>query len=290
MQIIFNGLISGAAVALLAVAFQTVYLPTRVFFLGLAGLYSLAPFLALAAQNAGLPIAGALAVAVAAAILLALLCEWLNHGPLARKNASDGAHLISSLGLYIVLVQIIAIIWGNETKEFRLGQHWTMHIGGVTFTSSQIVMATVACAALLSTWLLLRVSDIGLRLRALADDPIQFALFGYNVDGYRLVAFGLAGAFAAGSSLVTAYDIGFDPYGGLHAVLLAIVAVIIGGRTSFAGPAVGGLLLGLARAEVVWYLSARWQEAVTFAALALFLLLRPQGLFGHQNRIEATVQ
>ncbi len=288
MQIILNGIISGSAIALLAVAFQMVYLPTRVFFIGLAGIYSIAPFFAFAAAKAGLPLAVGIALAVASSVLVAVACEWLNHARLARKGASDGAHLISSLGIYIVLVQVIAILWGNETKTLRTGLDSTVHLSGSILTSSQIIMAGVAAALLLGVWAMLRASNIGLRLRALADNPTQFALFGYNVDAHRLIAFAFAGAFAAASSLLTAYDVGFDPYTGLHAVLLAVVAVIIGGRHSFAGPAIGGLLLGFVRAQVVWHFSARWQEAVTFGVLALFLLLRPHGLFGQKTRIEAT--
>lgn len=288
MQIILNGLISGSAIALLAVAFQMVYLPTRVFFIGLAGIYSLSPFLALSTIKAGATPALGIAFAVACCVLVAVACECLNHARLARKGASDGAHLIASLGIYIVLVQIIAIIWGNDTKTLRAGLDSTLHLGGSILTGSQVVMVGVAAALLCGVWAMLRASNIGLRLRALAENPTQFALFGYNVDAHRLIAFAFAGAFASVSSLLTAYDIGFDPYTGLHAVLLAVVAVIIGGRYSFAGPAIGGLLLGLVRAQVVWLLSARWQEAVTFGVLALFLLLRPHGLFGHKTRIEAT--
>ena len=288
MQIILNGLISGSAIALLAVAFQMVYLPTRVFFIGLAGLYSLAPYLVFSAGKAGWsPVLG-VGIAIAVVVALAVVCEWLNHARLTRKGASDGAHLISSLGIYIVLVQVIAILWGNETKTLRAGLDSTVHVGSAILAQSQLIMAGVAAALLLGVWVMLRSSNIGLRLRALADNPTQFALFGYNVDAHRLIAFALAGIFASASSLLTAYDLGFDPYTGLHSVLLAVVAVIIGGRHSFAGPAIGGLLLGLVRTQVVWHLSARWQEAVTFAVLALFLLLRPHGLFGQKTRIEAT--
>jgi len=64
VQILINGLISGSAIALLALAFQTVYLPTRVFFIALGGLYSAAPYFALAVEEAG---GMALAVAVSIA-------------------------------------------------------------------------------------------------------------------------------------------------------------------------------------------------------------------------------
>lgn len=288
MQILCNGLISGFAIALLAVAFQMVYLPTRVFFIGMAGLYALAPYLCMAMHTAGMPWMVGVMGTLLVMVLLSLACEGFNHAPLARKGASEGAHLISSLGISIVLVQVVAMIWGNEPRTLRTGFDATVGAGGVILTSAQLLTAGVASVLLIAFLVLLRTSDIGLRLRALADNPSQFALFGYNVDCHRLLAFALAGLFVTAASLLTAYDLGFDPHGGLHAVLLAVVAVIIGGRGSFAGPIAGGLLLGLIRAQVVWHLSARWQEALTFAVLAIFLLLRPRGLFGQKVRIEAT--
>lgn len=287
MQILINGLVSGSAIALLALAFQAVYLPTRVFFIGLAGVYSFTPFVAHAVLKQGGPFWLAALAASGSAILLCLLCEWANHAPLARKRASDGAQLIASLGIYIILVQIIAMVWGNDTKTLRTGLDSVTRFQGVIVTGAQWVSLATAAILIGGFTVFLMRSNIGLRLRALADNPTMFALYGYNIDRHRLFAFALCGFFAAASSLVTAYDIGFDPHTGLHAVLLAIVAVIIGGQSSFAGPVVAGLLLGLLRAQVVWHLSARWQEAATFALLALFLLLRPQGLLGRKSRLEA---
>jgi branched-chain amino acid transport system permease protein len=288
MQILINGVISGSAIAILAVAFQAVYLPTRVFFVGLAGVYAIAPFLAHSIHSRGAGWLAAVATALLGGVGISLLCEWANHARLARRRASDGAHLIASLGIYIVLVQIIAMVWGNNTKTLRTGLDATTHFGGVVVTWAQWL--TLACAGvLLSAFaVLLMRSNLGLRLRALADNPVQFALFGYDVDRHRLLAFALAGFFATATSLTTAYDIGFDPHTGLHTVLLAVVAVIIGGRNTFFGPVVWALLLGILRAQVVWHWSARWQEAATFALLALFLQLRPQGIMGQKSRLEAT--
>jgi len=288
MQILLNGLVSGSAIALLALAFQAVYLPTRVFFIGLAGVYSFVPYIAHAVMRAGGPGWAAALAAAVVSVALCLLCEWANHAPLSRRRASDGAQLIASLGIYIILVQIVAMIWGNNTKTLRTGlDSVTRFDSGVIVTGAQWTILATAALLLAGFALLLMRSNLGLRLRALADNPVMFALFGYNVDTHRLLAFALAGVFCAAASLTTAYDIGFDPHGGLHAVLLAIVAVIIGGRGSFLGPVLGALLLGILRAQVVWHLSARWQEAATFALLALFLLLRPQGLLGRKTRVEA---
>ncbi|MEM9940185.1 MAG: branched-chain amino acid ABC transporter permease [Planctomycetota bacterium] len=288
MQIYVNGFISGTAIALLALAFQCVYLPTRVFFIGMAGIYAMVPFVAWAVLQAGGGAWLAVPAALIVGVVASLICEWLIHLPMEKKKASPAAHLIASLGASIVLVQITAMIWGNDTKSLRTGLDSVSNIGPVIVTGAQWVTLAVGVGLAAVFWFVLMKSDLGLRLRALADNPTQFALFGYNIHLYRTFAFAVGGTLAAAAALVTAYDVGFDPHTGLHAVLLAVVAVIIGGRGSFVGPVVGGLLLGVIRAQVVWHASARWQEAVTFALLAIVLLLIPHGLLGQKTRLEAT--
>jgi len=287
MQILINGLITGLTLAVLALGFTVVYVPLRVFYLALGAIYTAVPFVAWAMAQAGLPWYVASGVAIAVGMGISLLCEWFNHARLERQGASTGAHLISSLGIYIIVVQLVGIGWGNETKVLRVGLDGVWQAGDVTLTHAQITAAIVSVVAIggFSWWL--QFSQLGLQFRALADNPKEFALRGYNVQKLRLLAFGLAGAMGAVSSLLVAYDLGFDPNGGLAAVLLAVVAMIIGGQRSFWGPIAGGILLGVIRAGVVLFLSARWQEAVTFAILALFLFVRPQGLFGQTMRLEA---
>jgi len=287
MQIFVNGISSGLAIALLAVAFQAVYLPTRVFFIGLAGVYSSVPFLAHAVLTRGGGWCLTIILSALSSIGISVLCEWANHARLARRQASAGAHLVASLGTYIVLVQIIAMIWGNDTKTLGIGSEVATRFGGLAVTMAQWTTLCVAIPLLAGFGWILRRSDLGLRLRGMADNSAQFALYGHSVKKHRLIAFAVAGFFAAAAALVTACDTGFDPHSGLHAVLLAVVAVIIGGRGSFIGPMLGGVLLGLIRAQVVWNWSARWEEAVTFSLLALVLLLRPRGLIGRLTRLEA---
>lgn len=289
MQILLNGLVSGAAIAMLAIGFQVTYLPTRTFFLALGGIYTITPYVARAVLSLGLGWTLAAISAIGVSIFLALICEWLNHAPLARKGASEGAHLIASLGVNIILVQVVALIWGNESQTLRNGPDVVFHfIKTLILTRAQVWILCISALIISTYTLVLMRSDLGLRLRTLADNPILFALSGHNVDHYRLLSFGLSGFFAALASLMTANDVGFDPHGGLSALLLAVAAVIIGGRGGFLGPVLGAVLLGLLRAAVVWFASARWQEAATFVLLGLFLLLRPNGLLGRKLRLEAT--
>jgi len=287
VQIIVNGIITGLTIAVLALAFVVVYLPTRVFYVALGGIYALTPFIAWACLQRGLPWFMASMVAILVGVLLSLSCEQLNHAPLEHKQAASGVHLVSSLGIYIIIIQVIVIVWSNETKVLRMGLDSVTHVGTATITQSQVLAVIVSLTffALFYTWL--RFTQLGLQFRALADNPKEFSLKGYDVRQLRLIAFGISGCLGSVSSLLVAYDIGFSPQGGLTALLLAVVAMIIGGQRSFGGPVLGGVLLGMVRSQVVWFLSSRWQESVTFLLLALFLFVRPNGLLGQKGRLEA---
>lgn len=287
MQVLLNGLIDGLVIALLAVAWNVVYLPTRVFHVALGGIYTAAPFVVWACLHKGLSLPLSLALALLGGILVSLVCEWANHWRLERKGVGAGVHLIASLGLYIVLTQAVVMVWGTETKVLRTGLDRVFTTREVVVTQAQLTAACVAVGllALYAFWL--KKTGAGLRFRALAENPTEFALRGFNVRRMRLGAFALAGFMTGACALVAANDDGFDPNGGLSALLLAVVAAIIGGRLSFAGAALGGLLLGIVRAEIVWFLSARWQEAITFLLMALFIFLRPNGLIQRAYRVEA---
>lgn len=287
LQILANGLVAGGVIGLLAFAFQIVYLPTRVFFLGLAGVYSAAPFVAYWLRSTGSSWTLAIIGALLSSVVIALLCEVLNHSPLARRRASDGAHLISSLGIYLLLVQIVAMIWGNDTLVLRRGVDSMYQARALTLSTAQIWSAVTALVLLSLAGIVLLRTGLGLRLRALADNAVQFELLGYDVARHRRFAFAFSGALTAAAGLANAYDVGFSAHTGLHAFLLAVVAVIVGGRHSFLGPLLGGVLLGLIRAQAVWTWSAKWQEVTTFVLLAMMLLFRPLGIVGRKPRLEA---
>lgn len=287
MQVLVNGLVAGLTVSLLALAFALVYLPARVFHVAQGAVYTAVPFVAWSCLQRGWPFPMAWFVALLAGMGLSLVCEEISHWRLERKGASDGAQMIASLGLYIVIVQGVALLWGTNTKVLRVGLDRSLQAGGVTLTGAQLLTVGLSVLALGSFFLWLWRTKLGLQYRALADNPVELALRGYSVRQLRLVAFALSGLLTALAALVAANDVGFDPNGGLAMLLLAVVAVIIGGRRSFLGVVLGGAVLGLVRSGVAWYLSARWVEAATFLLLTTFLFLRPNGLFGRSGRVEA---
>ncbi|MEQ1741626.1 MAG: branched-chain amino acid ABC transporter permease [Candidatus Nitrotoga sp.] len=286
MQIFLNGLLQGILFGAIGVAFALVYRTTKVFHLALGGIGALAPYLVLATIAVGMSAWVAAVFAVLVAACLGVLIDESIHWPFSRKSSPTEVHMIASLGAYLVIVQCIALIWGNETQVLRIGVDQTWTVLDVTLAQAQVLgpVLTLVATAALFVWL--NGASRGLELRALADNPILVSLLGRNVRVLRRWIFGLSAALASIAALAVAWDVGFDPHVGLKAVLLGMVAMIIGGTGSFIGPFVGGVLLGVLRTEVVWFGSARWEEAVTFALLGLFLFFRPQGIFARRVRLE----
>jgi branched-chain amino acid transport system permease protein len=289
MQILLNGGVTGASLAALALAFTLVYLPCRVFHMALAAVYALAPFVLLFLRGAGLSWTLAIVGTLMVGAILSAAVELGNHAPLRRKQASNGAHLISSLGIYLVVSQLISITWGDEARSLRHSINDLITVSQVTISRSQAVEAVTCIGCLVAIGSLLSFTTIGLKLRALATNERQFAVEGNNVQRTRLTAFAFSGLLAAAVSLVSAYDVGFDPSTGLAVTLLAVVATVVGGRGSFAGPVVAAVGLGILRTAVTWMLSAQWQDAVTFALFTGALLFVPDGLVRLMRRDRNTV-
>ncbi|MCK5509584.1 MAG: branched-chain amino acid ABC transporter permease [Desulfobacterales bacterium] len=290
MQILINGIITGLTIGVLALAFTVVYLPTRIFHIAIAGIYTATPFIAwtfLQDNTSVFVTISAFSVAVLFAVCLSLFCEWVNHSPLERKNTSHGAHLVASLGFYIVIVQIVILFWGNGSKILHLEELGIYSYSSFSITATQALAIIISSVTLLLFYIWLKCTNSGLQFRGLSENPVEFAIKGYSVFRLRMVAFAISGVLCAVASLLLAYDIGFDPHSGLPAFFLAVVAAIIGGRSSFAGPVIGGILLGVVRSTSVWFFSSHWQDVITFILLVLFLYLRPTGLFFRQIRLEA---
>ncbi len=286
LQVLANGVLDGCLLATMGLAFALTYHSTGAFHLSLGALHTLAPYVALSLLGAG----AGWPVAVIAALLLCalggLLCEEVLHWPLTRKAATPEVQLIASLGMYLALVQVVVLIWGNDSRALRMGTPGVFAFLGIRLSVPQVVCgaAGVSVCALILAWIAF--SSIGLRTRAMASSPLLLGFLGDDVRGLRRIVFLMTGAMAAAASLPSAFDVGFDPHQGLKVVLLAIVATVVGGRESLAGAVLAGFLLGVMRSQVGWILDPRWQDLATFLVLAGFLFFRPEGLMGRRMRLE----
>jgi branched-chain amino acid transport system permease protein len=117
-------------------------------------------------------------------------------------------------------------------------------------------------------------------------NPKLIEVLGYNPKLIRIFVFFTSSILTGTASIISAFDIGFDPHVGLSIVLISAVALIIGGVKIFEGAILGAFLIGILQSIVIWKLSARWVDAFVFLLFIIFLLFKPTGLLGKKLRVE----
>ncbi|MBO4531850.1 MAG: branched-chain amino acid ABC transporter permease [Paludibacteraceae bacterium] len=284
-QFIINGLVTGILYSLLAIGFALVYNTTRIFHIAAAGIYVFAAYMFwFFVAKVGLSVILASLVAVILTMLLSLLSEVLVYRPLKNKKASLNVAMIASIGLMTVIINAIAMFFGNETKVVENAILQPIVWGDIIITTPQKYQALIGLAVLVVFMVILQRTNWGLRLRALSADETLFETLGYNTASTRVVVFLVSGAFIALASCLTVYDVGLDPHMGMNVLINAMVAMIIGGVGKFSTCIIGGLSLGVLQSLTVYQFASNWQNAVTFILLLILLFLRPQGIAGYKQR------
>lgn len=284
-QFIINGLITGILYSLFAIGFAMVYNTTRIFHIAAAGIYVFAAYMFwFFVAEVGLSIISASLVAIALTMVLSLLSELLVYRPLKNKNASLNVAMVASIGAMTVIVNTIALCFGNETKIIENSILQSLTFGDIIITAPQKYQAMIGIAVLIIFLVILQRTNWGLRLRALSADETLFETLGYDTKTTRMMVFLVSGAFIAIASCLTVYDVGLDPNMGMSILINAIVAMIIGGVGKFGTCILGGLTLGVLQSLTVYQFASNWQNAVTFLVLLILLFLRPQGIAGYKQR------
>lgn len=159
-----------------------------------------------------------------------------------------------------------------------------LSVFGARVTLIQISMIAVSVLLSALCWVFIEYSSKGKAMSAVANDPELARIVGVESDQVILFTFALGSALAAIASILISFDTDMTPMMGFNALLMGVVAAIVGGIGSIPGALLGGLLVGMAQHLGVWKLPTQWQDAIVFVILILFLLFRPQGFLGKPLR------
>jgi branched-chain amino acid transport system permease protein len=299
-QQILNAIFIGSIYALFAVGYTLVFgvldilnlAHSAVFMLGAAVTYSLV-------VNHGQPFWIACILGVAASALMGLVIEHVCLRPLRRRRAPPIAALISTIGLALIIVAAIeqgqpgsffAWLWvdGANSVAFPAGTFpnpiW--HIGDMTLEASKVAIIPISIALMLVLGYVIRYTQVGRGLRAVAENPRAAQLMGIDVDRMISLTLVISSALGGLAGILFGVALGdISPYIGRDNVEVRGLAVIVlGGMGSIPGAVIGGYLLGMIEVFALVVLGSNARGGVAFAALFLMLVLRPQGLFGAQLR------
>ena len=197
------------------------------------------------------------------------------------SHGKDENILLVTLGLSIVLENLALLFFKSDTRSIDTAYTLsTVQIGTSMIALPKVVAFGGAMVVSLLLLGIMRYTDLGRAIRAVAKEKLGARLMGIDVDHVYAMSFGigLACLGAAACFLLPAYYV--NPLVGNGFVLVAFTIVVLGGMGRVVGALLGGLLIGVVESLGGLFLGESLGQVGIFAIFIAVLLLRPQGLFG----------
>ncbi|MEY2911883.1 MAG: hypothetical protein RLZZ184_1192 [Cyanobacteriota bacterium] len=303
LQQLLNGLSIGSVYAIFALGYTLVYsilgiinlAHGAIFTLGayftyalMGGNFGFSGLLANAALPVKLPFTIALILGSILAGLIGVIMERIAFKPLRSKGSDPLLTVVSSLGVAVVIVNLIQYLLGAESYTFPADTFGNLP-AAINFGSAQhpipirtvqLIIFVVSVIVVSMITYFVNYTKYGKAMQAIAEDQITASLLGINTDKFIIITFfissflaGLAGTLVASSVSIA------GPYFGIGFGLRGLAVIVLGGLGSIPGAVLGGLVIGIIEALVPGEYSG-YKDAVAFGILFMMLLVRPQGLLG----------
>ena len=315
IQQVVNALSAGSLYALMAVGLAMVFGILRLINFAHGDLMMIAAYVAVFCIGAGLPLLVSLPIIVGGTVVVGLLMERVAYRPI--RGAPDVAVLLSSFAVGQILQNgtLLTTRLANKPQLIAFPSpdllSGVVTIGAITIPKVNITSFVAGIVLLGLLTLFVTRTNLGLSMRAAAEDLPAARLVGINVNRVVATAFAIGSALAAVAGLLYSVQAGqINPYMGFTPVLKAFIAAVIGGFGSISGAILGGYVLGALEVLVTslagigdllpagsvspevraflrdWLPSglASWRDAIVFVVLILVLLVRPQGILGRRDQ------
>jgi branched-chain amino acid transport system permease protein len=302
VQLIVNGVTLGSVYALVALGFSMVYGILKLLNLAHGDVVMVGAFIGWGvigwlggAQDPTVAvwilIFLMLLAAMAGCGILGVAIERFAYRPLRR--APRIAPLISALGVSFFIQNSVLLLFGADFRSYEtfdlVDVEVGIEFGPLRVWVVRLVVIGAALAMMLALWLLVTRTKLGKAMRATAIDREAAAMMGIDVDSVIVKTFFIGSALAGAAGVLVGLVFGqINHFMGFGYGLKGFTAAVVGGIGSIPGAMFGGLFIGLAEALSVGYiedftrgrLGSAFSDLVVFLILVLFMLLRPQGIFG----------
>jgi branched-chain amino acid transport system permease protein len=299
IQLTLNGLTLGSVYALIALGYSLVYGILKLLNFAHGDVFTVGSFIGFGmlqllggSTDPVVPVWLLLVLITASAMagcaVLGVAIERFAYRPL--RDAPRIAPLISALGVSFFLAYSLQLLFGSEQRDYDAFSMANgalffngFDIGNVRVPLLRIVIILSAFALMVALWLLVNRTKTGKAMKATSYDREAAAMMGIDVDRVIVFAFVLGSALAGAAGVLFALRVPTYASLGFVAGLKGFTAAVIGGIGSIPGAMAGGLILGFAEAYTQGYVSTKWSDLAVFLILILFMLFRPQGLFGRPD-------
>jgi branched-chain amino acid transport system permease protein len=211
---------------------------------------------------------------------------WLSYRLVMRPviHASHNVQVFTTVGLSIALQALALVLWSADAQFIRTGYYAVVvRFGGAALNLAQIAAFVVAVIFTAALFAFMRWSYAGKIMRATAQDRHAAALMG--IDTGRVFALtwavGITCVGVAGVVLAPIYPV--YPSIGLQFVLIAYVAVVLGGLGDMAGALIASLVVAFVEVVGSYVIGTAWKEVMYLLLFIAILVIRPAGLFGQRG-------
>ncbi|MBB5399814.1 branched-chain amino acid ABC transporter permease [Paraburkholderia youngii] len=282
VEVLVGGLLAGAMYSVVAIGFVLIYKASGIFNFAQGALVLFGALTYVCMVERGIAPWLAILITLAALVVIAVLTGRLVLRPLV--NRPPITLFMATLGLSLILEGAAQLLWGAQVHGLELGiDDKPLRLGGVMISKFDLFAAAVAGALVIGLSALTRYSRLGLKLRAVADDPLAALAVGVRLPQVWAIVWALAGFVSLVAGLLWGARLGVQ-FSLSLVVLKALPVLIIGGLSSITGAIVGGLLVGASEKLAEVYLGAVIGDGIEnwfpYVIAMLFLLARPAGLFG----------
>lgn len=284
IQQLVNGIVTGAVYAIVAVGMTMIFGVLRAINFAHGEYYMAGTFgawVAIAYFHLPYPVAlvlGIITTAIIAAVVGKLVMTRL-------VGATAEAGVIATLGISLVLQNVVILIFGGGYKVFSAGYIEPVSVFGVSLAEQRVLILVVCLVVFLGLELIVRFTRMGKAMRAVSQNTEACQVVGIDVERVVQGTFVLGAALAALAGVLTA-PVNVSVYGGMGGLITfkTLPIIVMGGLGNVRGTLVAAMLLGIAESLVVGYVGLQFRDSVGFVALILMLMWRPHGLFSTQAR------
>ena len=280
---LFNGLVLGSLLALIASGLTIIYGTLGVLNLAHGAMFMLGGYAGYMAYTHS----GSFIVAVVVGALFVLVVGVVMERVIIRHfyARSGEDQLLVTFGIGMVMVETIRYFFGSLSLSVPAPEVFSgiTSIGFMLYPTYRLALVGIIAVALGILYLVLYRTRLGLTVRAGIEDSEMVDALGINVHRVFTLVFGI-GAMAAGfAGIANAPVVSLTPDIGESILVQTFVVIVIGGVGSFPGAILGGLIAGEI-ISVTAMIDPAYSYVMLFVAMTLVLLLRPHGLLGTASR------
>lgn len=286
-QLFVSGLIFGLLLALASVGLSLIYGTTGLSNFAHGEMVTLGALIAYwGFRSLGLSLVAAGALAVAVGLLAGYAQDRGIWSPLRRMRTGLTQQLIVTIGLSLALQYLFNMLAGGNSLRIITSNPQILHVGPLSFTAQTAVSVLIAIVVLGGVAFFLTRTRIGRATRAVSDNPALASASGIDVDRIVRTVWTMSGGLAAlGGVLLGLYLSATRWNMGTTLLLLMFAAVTLGGLGTAFGALAGSLVIGVVVEMSTLVIPSDMRYAAALVVLILVLLLRPQGILGHAERI-----